>query len=215
MNEFWETNFKQKSEMWGLLPVESAIETALEFSERNYKSILIPGYGYGRNAKAFTNLGLSVTGIEISETAIQLAAKNFGSTDKIYHGSVSDMPFDENTYDGIYCYALLHLLSESERLKFLEDCFNQLQKNGTMTFITLSKSDNRFGKGAEIIKDTFEMPYGVNLYFYDDKSIKKDFKRFGKIETREIIEKSENHAINSFIHISCKKIKNARSSKIK
>ncbi len=56
--------------------------------------MLIPGFGYGRNAQAFTDKGIDVTGIEISETAINLARKHFGNRLKIYHGDVSEMPFD-------------------------------------------------------------------------------------------------------------------------
>lgn len=42
------------------------------------KNILIPGIGYGRNAQVFRENGMSVTGIEISQTAIDLAKKHFG-----------------------------------------------------------------------------------------------------------------------------------------
>ena len=35
------------------------------------KDILIPGVGYGRNAKVFIDNGINVTGIEISKTATQ------------------------------------------------------------------------------------------------------------------------------------------------
>lgn len=50
---------------------------------------------------------MTVTGIEISETAIQLAEKHFGHTLKIHHGSVTDMPFDHAVYDGIFCHAIV------------------------------------------------------------------------------------------------------------
>ncbi|WP_206684022.1 methyltransferase domain-containing protein [Pontibacter beigongshangensis] len=55
---------------------------------------MIPGFGYGRNAKAFTDNVFSVTGIEVSETAISLARKYYGDDVKVYHGSVSAMPLD-------------------------------------------------------------------------------------------------------------------------
>ncbi len=71
----------------------------------------------------------SVTGIEISKTAIELAKKNNVNID-IFHGSVTDMPFDQKLYDGIFCYALIHLLNHNERVKFIKDCYNQLKPNG-------------------------------------------------------------------------------------
>lgn len=66
----------------------------------------MPGFGYGRNAKMFYDKGIKVTGIEISETAIARARKHFGNDTTIYHGSVSDMPFSETLYQGIYCFTV-------------------------------------------------------------------------------------------------------------
>jgi len=51
--------------------------------------LMIPGIGYGRNAKVFIDNGINVTGIEISKTAIDLARQN-GLDSSIYHGSVTD-----------------------------------------------------------------------------------------------------------------------------
>ena len=49
------------------------------------------------------------------------------------------MPFDNKLYDGIFSHALLHLLNEQEREKFIEDCYNQLKPGGYMIFTTVSK----------------------------------------------------------------------------
>ena len=48
MTEFWEENFRDKREMWGWEPVDSALATAKLFLEKGFKQILIPGFGYGR-----------------------------------------------------------------------------------------------------------------------------------------------------------------------
>jgi SAM-dependent methyltransferase len=62
----------------------------LQLQQWNYlkkyglNKILIAGFGYGRNAKVFTDNGIKVTGIEISETAIDLAKKHYGDNIKVY-----------------------------------------------------------------------------------------------------------------------------------
>lgn len=96
------------------------------------QTVLIPGIGYGRNAQIFIESGMTVTGIEISKTAVGLAQNHFGEKLKIYHGSVTEMPFDDKLYDGIFCYGLIYLLSEEERAKLIIDCYNQLTENGFM-----------------------------------------------------------------------------------
>lgn len=199
MAEFWETNFSEKREMWGLEPANSALLTKDLFVENSVKKVLIPGVGYGRNAQVFRENGMDVTGIEISKTAIELAQKHYGNEMAIYHGSVTDMPFDSNQYDGIYCHALIHLLDEQQRKKLIQDCFSQLADNGYMVFTAISKKAHTYGTGTYISKDRYEIFKGVQMFFYDEESIQAEFGEAGLFEIREI---KENFP---FYLIVCKK----------
>lgn len=76
MTEFWQSSFIENQMMWGFEPSDSAILTKDFFLKEKVKDILIPGIGYGRNAKVFIDNGINVTGIEISKTAIDLARAN-------------------------------------------------------------------------------------------------------------------------------------------
>lgn len=208
MAEFWETSFKEKQEMWGDTPADSAIRTSILFKEHNISKVLIPGFGYGRNAGVFIQNGCSVTGIEISETAIELAGKHFSDKVKIYNGSVTDMPFDDEKYEGIYCYALLHLLNAQDRLKLIKDCYEQLQPGGIMVFVTLSKKDFRFGEGPIIAPDTFLTKHGISLYFYDQDTVNADFGDWGLWTAKEINDpevSDGNKPVQCFWQVTCKK----------
>ncbi len=194
--------------MWGWEPAESVIKTLDLFEKHNIKNVLIPGFGYGRNAKYFIDKDIKVTGIEISETAIEIAKKHFDNSVKIYHGSVSAMPFDKELYEGIFSYSLIHLLNEKDRIKLIQDCYNQLKPDGYMVFVTISKNDFRFGQGAEISKDTFEPFQGLTLFFYDSDAIKADFGNFGLVEAQEINEPEieiNGKPKQKFWYIICKK----------
>lgn len=186
--EFWETNFIEKQEMWGLEPSVSAVLTCDFFIMKSVKNILIPGIGYGRNAQIFRDNGITVTGIEISKTAIEIARKHYGADMVIYHGSVTDMPFDTSLYDGIFCYALIHLLDSGEREKLIRDCYNQLTAGGYMVFTVISKEAATYGKGKYISKDRFEIFEGVKMYFYDRESIRDEFGKTGLFEITEVSE---------------------------
>ncbi|WP_240339614.1 class I SAM-dependent methyltransferase [Flavobacterium arcticum] len=168
--EFWEKNFIDKQEMWGFDPSKSAVLIKDFFLEKSIKNILIPGIGYGRNAQIFKDNGIKVTGIEISKTAIEMATKHYGADIQIHHGSVTDMPYDKYRYDGIFCYALIHLLSSRERKKLIKDCYDQLAENGYMIFTTISKEASTYGKGSVVSKDRFEM-FGVLKCFFMTESL--------------------------------------------
>lgn len=197
--EFWEKAFNEKQEMWGLEPARSAELAAVFFAEHGVKTVLIPGIGYGRNAKPFMERGMTVTGIELSKTAIEMAAKHFGNRLPVYHGSVTDMPFDHRTYDGIFCHALIHLLDTAERKKLIADCLRQLNPGGWMFFSVISKQASSYGQGKLLGKDRFEQFGGVNMFFYDGESIAGEF---GAAGLKEAIPVTENYP---FHLISCQR----------
>jgi len=187
MTEYWESRFKNEGAMWLFEPSDSA-NIALEIFKRNhFNKILIPGAGYGRNAKLFCDAGFEVTGIEISQSAIDLAKAN-GLNCLIHHGSVTDMPFDTDLYDGIYCYALIHLLNKSERLTFLNACYKQLKENGIMIFVVASKQMSLYGNGRFLSTDRYEISKGLKVFFYDSESVSREFSKFGIIECKDIEE---------------------------
>lgn len=201
MTEFWEEAFKDKQEMWGSEPARSAVWTNGFFVSNGVKNVLIPGIGYGRNARIFRDSGMTVTGIEISQTAIDLAQRHFGPDLTIYHGSVTEMPFDSNLYDGIFCHALIHLLDKDERAKLIRDCYHQLAENGHMVFTTITKEAGTYGQGTEVGKDRFEMFGGVRMFFYDRATIQEEF---GNAGLSEIAEVDENYP---FYMIKCRRAK--------
>ncbi|OMP76362.1 class I SAM-dependent methyltransferase [[Flexibacter] sp. ATCC 35208] len=199
MTEFWEKSFNEKQEMWGFEPAQSAILTKELFLQQGVKKVLVLGYGYGRNAEIFRENGMHVTGIEISQTAIDMARKHYGTAMTIYHGSVTEMPFDKEKYDGVFCYALIHLLDGSERAKLIRDCYEQLEPGGYMVFTVISKAAPTYGQGTRLSEDRYEMFGGVNLYFYDRESIQAEFGNAGLYEVNEV---TENYP---FYLIKCKK----------
>jgi len=209
MGEFWEDSFKSKREMWGWEPAGSALLALELFKKHKLQTILIPGFGYGRNAKVFIDNGFEVSGIEISNTAIEIAKQQFSHNIKLHHGSIELMPFDQQLYNGIFCYALLHLLNEAQRSKLIADCYSQLLPGGYMVFISISKLDLRFGQGNEISKDTFSSRPGVDLFFYDSASIQSAFGNYGLVDAEVISEPLKDQGIKpaqKFWYIVCKKI---------
>ena len=126
---YWEKTYKEEGTLWKFESCDSAFITADFFDKHNLKKVLIPGVGYGRNATPFLKKQLNLTGIEISKTAIRLAREN-RFTFPIYHGSVLNIPFSSTKYNGIFCYALLHLFNKKERSTILNACYHQLIDGG-------------------------------------------------------------------------------------
>lgn len=178
--EFWESLFSKEGALWKFEPSDSAFMALDLFKSKNVSDLLIPGIGYGRNAKLFCDNGMTVTGIEISDSAIEIA-KKLDINGKIYHGSVTAMPFDTKNYDAIYCYALIHLLNSHERRIFLKSCYNQLRKGGLMIFTVASVKMDSYGEGKYISHNRYLLNNSLKVYFYDESSVRSEFSDFGLI----------------------------------
>lgn len=210
MTELWEAVFIEKQTMWGLEPTTSALEARDRFVRLGVKDVLIPGVGYGRNAKPFLESGMSVTGIEISATAIGLARSQLGLDFPIHHGSVSNMPFDDRQYDGIFCYGLIYLLDADGRAKLVRDCWEQLAVGGTMIFTVISKDAPMYGQGPRLGADWYEIHPGLKMYFYDADSVERELGAYGLVEQHKLDEPLHNGSSFPFINAVCTKGRTSR-----
>jgi SAM-dependent methyltransferase len=206
MTEFWENAFTKMQVGWGTDPTASATRACDEFARAGVKDVLIPGVGYGRNALPFLRAGMSVTGIEISETAIALARSRLGLDIPIFHGSVTDMPFDQRLYDGIYCHGLVYLLDAHARDKLIRDCYRQLAPGGRMIFTLISKKAPMYGQGPRLGEDWYERLPNLPMYFYGPESVDRDYGPYGLHEWSEIDEPSGNDTKLPFIYVVCAKV---------
>jgi len=208
MKDFWDKVYEKEQTNWGFAPSDSAILTKDFFLQTGIKNILIPGIGYGRNAKIFKDNGINVEGIEISKTAIELAQSENKLDIIIYHGSITEMPFTNKKYDGIFCYALIHLLNKPERKSFIQKCFNQLKPCGYMIFTMASKKANMPENKRFLSKDRYEIQKGLNVFLYDFESVNNEFKKFGLVEVFEIeepIKHLKDEPPLKLIYVKCKK----------
>lgn len=188
---YWEKRFSDGGKIWGDKPSRTASYALQLFKRHNVNKILVPGAGYGRNTKLFTDANLEVTGIEISASAIELA-KDFNPKTHFFQGSVLDMPFDDEKYDGIYSCYVLHLFLKDDRISFLKNCFNHLRAKGYAFHVVFSDNESSFGKGERVEENTFESKLWRPIHYFTENDLKDHFKEFSVIETGEI-EEAENH----------------------
>ncbi len=205
MPEIWDASFREKQLMWGRDPARSALFASELFQRAGVRTVLLAGVGYGRNATPFLDAGMSVTGIEISATAISLARSELHLDFPIHHGSVTEMPFDEQAYDAVFCYGLLYLLDAASREKLLHDCYRQLSPGGLMIFTVVAKEAPMYKRGVQLGEDWYEVHPGVSIYFYDAASIAYEFAPLGLVEQLPMAEPHGAGASWPFINIVCRK----------
>ncbi|MFX0074524.1 MAG: class I SAM-dependent methyltransferase [Candidatus Hermodarchaeota archaeon] len=189
--EYWEKRFIDGGKIWGDKSSTTAIHALYLFKRHSLNKILVPGAGYGRNTKLFTNAKLQVVGIEVSESAIKIA-KNFDPKTRFIHGSVLEMPFNDEKFDGIYCFNVLHLFLKDYRILILRKCYSQLKTGGYAFFVVFSDKERSFGKGKRIEENTYESKPGRLVHYFTESDLREHFKEFSIVETGTS-EDQENH----------------------
>ena len=149
-----------------------------------------------------------MTGIEISQSAIEIAQKE-SPTIKIVQGSLTEMPFNEELYDGIFCYATLHLFNENERAQIINKCYNQLNINGLMFFNVISTDSLNDYTGKTMGQNLLKLENNLNVYFYNLEAVMKEFSNYNIIDIykiKEPIKHLQNQKPINCFNVICKKI---------
>ncbi len=197
--EYWDRRFQEEGYVWGTSPSRSAAIALEIFQLNGVKSILVPGSGYGRNTRLFTEAGFDVAGVEISDVACRMAGEYDPGT-KLFSGSVLDMSSDRRRYDAIYCFNVLHLLSEDDRPHFIKECTDRLKENGLAYFTAFSDRDPGRGHGKQLEQNTFESRPGRPAHYFSDEALRAYFAGYRILETGTM-EDPEDHGEGPHTHI--------------
>ena len=179
--DYWNTQFSKYNRIWGETPSKTAEIALTLFREHGVNKILIPGSGYGRNSKLFSTSGFDVTGIEISAEACALA-QEYDPATKVYNGSFFDDNLAQGQYEGIYCFNVLQLFLQADRMRFINKCAQILAPNGLMFFTGVSDKDEYFGQGKEVEQNTFAVKPDKTLHFFTMDDLKNHFEGFQILE---------------------------------
>jgi SAM-dependent methyltransferase len=195
---YWDKRYEAEGKIWGEQPSATAKYAFKLFQKANVKSVLVPGSGYGRHTRFFSELGFNVTGIEISAVALKLAHQ-FDPHSRFYQASVLDMSFDNHRYEAIFCFNVLHLFLEKDRRLFIRECESRLERRGYMFFTVFSEKEASFGEGREVEKHTFESRPGRPAHYFTEEDLKEHFAEYHTVDSG-LMEDPEDHGGKTHTH---------------
>jgi bifunctional enzyme CysN/CysC len=139
----------------------TAPESPSDFAKYTQKSIskgstiIEVGCGNGRDARYFHQLGLSVTAIDPSETAITKCAQESSTEISFFTGTLKEFKFanPNSKFDAVYSRFSLHAMTEIEEMEFLDNSSLILNKDGIILIECRSINDPLARKG-EILSPT-------------------------------------------------------------
>lgn len=125
-------------------------KTAQQFLEKLHPNpkILEAGCGSGRDAITLSELGAEVTGIDASEGLIEVAKKKSSDIGFLV-GNFLNLPFPDETFDGVWSHAsLVHLDTISDVKSALSEFYRVLKNEGYL--YVLVKKQNGDEKTAVV-----------------------------------------------------------------
>jgi len=81
---------------------------AAEFTQHSGERVLEIGCGTGCDLLQFAKHGAIATGVDITETHLNLACQRVRNLATVVHADMLDLPFDDYSFDYVYSHGVLH-----------------------------------------------------------------------------------------------------------
>ncbi len=191
MNSYWQERYLRNGRIWGDASSPTAALAAELFQRQRVQRVLVPGAGYGRNAGFLARAGFTVTGVEISPEAIRLGQQDHPDVTFV-EGSFLDTPLEPGSFDGVYCFNILHLFRQADRQRFMQRCRDCLRDGGLAFVVVFSDAEPSCGRGAQLEENTFESKPGRPVHYFTAADLDGHFRGFEILE-RGRVEDPEDH----------------------
>lgn len=141
----WEASFKEQiaQQAYNTSPVESLVRTAAyhlrdRHPDGDYSGLhfLEMGCGAGPNLKWLAEKGITISGVDISPTVLELCRKNLaaagleGKIGSLLEASVTDVPLPDASVDGIFESCVFQHLDKQDRKKAFAEVKRLLKPGG-------------------------------------------------------------------------------------
>ncbi len=98
--------------------LEPHIPEVVQFERWRGCDVLEAGCGIGTDGLQFARAGARYTGLDLTETAVDLARRRFelaGHEGRFVQGSITDLPFADESFDLVFSWGVIHHTTDMER----------------------------------------------------------------------------------------------------
>ncbi len=116
------------------------LPNVVDFDGFTGKKLLEVGCGIGTDLVRFAKGGAEVVGVDLSETALELAennARHANVTMRLELANGENMPFEDDTFDLVYGHGVLQYTAEPE--KMVAECRRVLHSDGVAIFMVYNR----------------------------------------------------------------------------
>ncbi len=132
--------------------------------------VLELGCGNGKTAAALLMAGMKVTAVDFSEEAISIC-KEFVPNANFVCADITELPFDDNIFDGALAFHVFEHLSEKSLSKSISEIHRVLKPGAHLIVKVFSIDDMRSEKGTKIDENTVERGNGITYRYFTEQSL--------------------------------------------
>ncbi|MBU1119058.1 class I SAM-dependent methyltransferase [Patescibacteria group bacterium] len=141
--------------------MQSAYEQFREYMDKTEGVIIDVGSGTGRDARALTDSGYEVHGVDLSDNMLQIA--KIKARNATFHKmDFRHLEFDDNHFDGFWANASLFLVVRPELEESIKELYRVTRKGGT-GYLSFEE-----GEGLKIKEVDKETKKQQELYSYSE-----------------------------------------------
>ena len=185
---------------WNVETPPAIIQDLLRSTILSPCKIMELGCGVGNYVRYLSQMGFNVTGVDISDKAIEIAkilAQKAGvQCDFIEADVLGDMSEIKNKYDFAYDWELLHHIFPEDRDKYIENVHKLLTNQGRYMSVCFSETSTQFGGVGKYRKT----PIGTVLYFSNKAELKILFSRLFYIEELKQVDIQGKQGVHKAIY---------------
>jgi ubiquinone/menaquinone biosynthesis C-methylase UbiE len=188
----WNDLYRSQSRPW-----KGVVTTKTSFPFLKGDKILDIGCGNGKTSLALMEEGYDVTGVDISEAAVEACIRLYGNRMRVICASVSSVPLNDREMDGAVMIHILEHLDNDELKASIKELHRVLRSNAKIFVRVFHKDDMRSDKGERIDENTVVRGNGIRYRYFDEDDLKNIFSGFHEISmisVNEITKFNENRS---------------------
>lgn len=112
----------------------------IPFGEYQGKKVLEVGSGLGNDLSRFASSGADVTGIDLSDKAVELGCLNFqqrGLPGQFHRMDGEHMTLDSDSFDFVYCHTVLQFTTDPKAM--IEEIYRVLKPGGKAVLMVINR----------------------------------------------------------------------------
>ena len=175
----------------------------VDFAAYKGKKILEIGCGIGIDLVQFAENGAIVAGVDLADTSIELAQKNFASrglSGEFYRLNGEDLPFEDNAFDMVYAHGVLQYTEDAQ--KMIHEIYRVLKPLGEAIMMVYNKISwlNALSKIMSVDLEHEDAPVLEKYSIRQFKKLLSDFPNVKIVPERFPVKSRLHHGVKGVLY---------------